>query len=130
MVNAGDKNWSFQNRVGKEKKQLARHMRKNPTMAEKTMWVELRGKKTGYKFTRQKVILGWIADFYCPSVRLVVEVDGKYHEDPDVKDRDWTRDAVLLEHGFYTVRFKNFDVVNRTKDVVFKIKTIINELSA
>ena len=60
--------------------QAAREMRRNATPAEKVLWAELRDRRlAGLKFYRQDVIGPFIADFYCASARLVVEVDGDIH---------------------------------------------------
>jgi very-short-patch-repair endonuclease len=60
----------------------ARDIRHNATQAEEGLWVALRGRRlAGLKFRRQEVIGPFIADFYCASARLIVEVDGDIHDD-------------------------------------------------
>jgi very-short-patch-repair endonuclease len=122
------KNWSFKSRVSPEKTKFARNMRKNPTKAEALLWSKLKAKKTGYKFTRQKVILGWIVDFYCPKVRLVVEVDGKYHELELQKKKDNLRDLVMSEHGFSILRVTNRCVMGNVNDVAMRIRCVADTL--
>ncbi|MBS3162483.1 DUF559 domain-containing protein [Candidatus Woesearchaeota archaeon] len=56
-------------------------MRQNQTESERILWEEIRCKKLGFKFRRQCIITGWIVDFYCSELRLVIEVDGDYHKD-------------------------------------------------
>jgi very-short-patch-repair endonuclease len=85
-----------------EKKVFARQLRKNMTPPEKLFWLVLRCKKTGFKFRRQEIILGWIVDFYCPQKKLIIEVDGKCHDTQ--KQQDDRRDRVLLEYGIKTLR--------------------------
>ncbi len=59
----------------------ARAMRKTPTHSELLMWRELRkGQLGGYKFRRQHIIRTFIVDFYCPDVKLVIEIDGGIHQ--------------------------------------------------
>lgn len=58
----------------------AKVLRGKMTPAEKLLWEELRGKKfMGLKFRRQHPVLVYIADFYCHSIKLIIEIDGGYH---------------------------------------------------
>lgn len=71
-------------------KELARKLRNNGTKAEVVLWKHLRRKQLlGMDFHRQKPLGNYIADFYCPEARLVIEVDGRSHlrEDTISKDR-------------------------------------------
>lgn len=84
----------------------ARAMRKKPTAAERQLWKFLRAKRLGgLRFRRQSPMLGYIADFYCPSVGLVVELDGGHHNDR--KATDAHRDQVMEAHGFTVLRIAN-----------------------
>ncbi|HET9135926.1 MAG TPA: DUF559 domain-containing protein, partial [Candidatus Kapabacteria bacterium] len=81
---------AFNNR--KNLKGLRRSLRNSPTRAESEMWHGLRSNRAGgYKFRRQHSLGSFIADFYCPSVKLVVEIDGATHDDPQIKQRDIKR---------------------------------------
>jgi very-short-patch-repair endonuclease len=100
----------------------ARHMRRNPTEAEAVLWSLLRCRRLdGYRFRRQSIIFGWIADFYCPSQRVIVEVDGPYHQGEKIK-RDMTRDRILLSKGFKTIRVTNEDVLHNPSQCLEKIR--------
>jgi very-short-patch-repair endonuclease len=66
--------------VTKEKLQRARELRREMTPAEKLLWHELRANKLGVHFRRQKIIAGFIVDFYCHKAALVIEVDGAIHD--------------------------------------------------
>ena len=56
----------------------ARELRKELTPTEKRLWYHLRGRRfNGFKFRRQTPILGYIADFYCAELRLIIELDGE-----------------------------------------------------
>jgi very-short-patch-repair endonuclease len=105
-----------------EKWAFAKAMRKHPTMGEQILWNELRTRKlNGLKFTRQRIILGWIADFYCASRFLIVEVDGSSHNDKIQEDK--RRDNVMAAHGFYTLRLSNKLVINdieRSKKIILE----------
>ncbi len=87
----------------------ARHMRRNPTPAERVLWRALRSKQLhGLKFRRQVPIGPYIADFYSPPLRLVVEIDGEAHAaapEPDAR-----RDAWMRAQGLRVLRFTNRDI--------------------
>jgi very-short-patch-repair endonuclease len=95
------------------------HMRNNPTEPEKRLWRRLsNGQLGGFKFRRQQVI-GWsIADFACPSARLIVEVDGDTHDDPE---KDARRDAKLMSFGYRVVHVTNEDVMRNVEGVLVLI---------
>ena len=101
-----------------EKLEYAKRMRAMPTFPEALLWSRLSKNQKGYHFRRQAVILGWIVDFYCARVGLVIEVDGPYHETPEGLQRDHIREKAMWEHGFFTLRIKNADVVRDPDDVV------------
>ena len=67
----------------------ARHLRKTQTRAEAIVWDQLRNRKvSGFKFRRQQILNERIVDFFCAEVKLIVEVDGPYHNDPIQKTKD------------------------------------------
>ena len=103
------------------KKLRAREMRKNPTHTEALIWERIRSKKTGYKFRRQAIIRGWIIDFYCPSKKIAVELDGKGH-DPK---KDAFRDKNLLSIGIKTLRIRSIRVFYNPDEVVETIEDFI-----
>lgn len=94
----------------------ARAMRFSPTRSEEWVWRRLSGSKTGFPFRRQLVIGHWIVDFASTRVRLVVEVDGPYHEDRARPDA--ARDRALRNLGWYVVRVTEQDVINNLDAVV------------
>lgn len=93
-------------------KEHRRNLRNEPTHAEKEMWNGLRKKRTeGYKFRRQHSIGPFIADFYSPSLKLVVEVDGATHEDPKQRAYDAKRTEYFRQHGIDEIRFTDGEVL-------------------
>lgn len=84
---------------------LAQQYRKNLTNSEAKLWQHIKLNALGFKFYRQRVLFGYIADFYCSDARLVIEVDGPIHDNN--KSYDQTRDFVLSRHGIMTLRFTN-----------------------
>ena len=96
------------------------------TEAEKALWSKVRGKQErGAPFYRQKPIGNFIVDFYCPSGRLVVEIDGGQHYQPKGAARDAVRDASLNSLGLAVLRFSNLDVLNNIDGV---LDTIVQHL--
>lgn len=96
-------------------------MRKKPTAAERELRKHLYAMSRGrYRFQCQKIIAGYIADFYCAKVRVVVEVDGSSHAGREAHDQ--RRDAVLRERfGVITLRFSNEACLEFPRSVVEKI---------
>ena len=104
-------------------KEYAQRMRyNNPTEAETLLWNLLSNKQLeGYKFRRQHIIGGYIADFVCLKEHLIIEVDGLIHQHPDHKKSDEERTKWLKEHGFRVARFTNEEVLNDLNEVQNKI---------
>jgi very-short-patch-repair endonuclease len=97
-----------------------RTMRRTATPAERRLWQALRKHQLGgLKFRRQMPLGSFIADFYCPAARLVVEVDGISHIDSPT---DAIRDVWMTEQGIRVFRFANFDVLSNLDGVVLAIK--------
>jgi len=87
----------------------ARGMRSEPTRTEALLWEKLRKRQLGgLKFRRQHIIHVFIADFYCPAAKLVIEIDGPVHAVQE--DYDQEREACLKALGYEVVRFSNEDV--------------------
>jgi very-short-patch-repair endonuclease len=74
------------------------------TLPEVLLWNRLRGKKLGARFRSQHPIPPYVVDFYCASARLVIEVDGLAHDNPERADRDARRDRALNEKGYDVLR--------------------------
>jgi len=113
----------------KETKERRRALRKNLTEAEMTLWKKLRRKRLeGLKFFRQYGIGAYIADFYCPQRKLVIEVDGGQHFLEDGKTYDAQREQYMSSLGIYTLRFTNLDILNNIDGTWERIIQKINEL--
>lgn len=107
--------------------ELVRELRKNATAEEKKLWEQLRGRKLkGRKFLRQQPIIYdtipkqqfFVADFYCAEAKLVVEVDGKYHDFQEDYDRN--REEILSQLGLRVLRFRNEELQD-VDDVLARI---------
>lgn len=100
----------------------ARQMRKEPTPSEALLWARLRGRQLGPRFRRQHPFaVGIIVDYYCPSHRLVVEIDGAVHCGDVARRCDAARDAWLARGGIRVLRLST-SLVER--DVVAAIEII------
>lgn len=90
-------------------------MRKDPTHEEYVMWEELRNRKLlNLKFRRQHPLNKYIADFYCHELNFVIELDGKYHNQPDVIKRDKQRTEDLQDLKIIIYRITNEEFRNRS----------------
>ena len=92
-------------------KQLARNLRNNSTLAEVLFRNEIKAKKIiGYQFLRQKPIGNYIVDFYCPTLKLAIEIDGDSHGNEEQIQRDKMKDAYLSGIGIKLIRYDDRDV--------------------
>jgi very-short-patch-repair endonuclease len=86
----------------------ARELRRGSTAAERKIWYWLRHRYLGgYKFRRQHPIDSYILDFYCPELKLCVEVDGQSHDTEAKVLYDANRTRTLAAHGVRVVRLRN-----------------------
>ncbi len=102
----------------------SRELRKNMTPAEKKLWHQYL-KSFKYRVLRQRPIDHFIVDFYCPYLKLVIEIDGESHFNQDAQAYDAERSQVLAGHGLRVVRFTNQQVLNDFEAVCTEIETFI-----
>ncbi|MGC4043735.1 MAG: endonuclease domain-containing protein [Armatimonas sp.] len=106
-----------------EMRTRARRHRNQQTESEQRVWEAVRGKHCGgFRFRRQEVMGQYIADFYCPEERLVLEIDGASHDPQEQQDRDRWRDEALNERGLWVLRLRNAYVLNATSS---QIRTVL-----
>ena len=111
-----------------ERKSLRKSLRNNLTPAEATLWRALRGKCAGgWKFRRQQGIGPFILDFYCPELRLCIELDGSVHDYS--YEYDQRRTAYLAAQGIRVVRFRNEQVFSWLDGVVSEIIRVAKEIA-
>jgi len=103
----------------KNLQQYANKLRKEGTKAEACLWkyVLKSGLLKGYKFRRQRPVLNYIADFMCPDLLLIIEVDGITHLDEEVIIKDKIRQKALEEAGFTVIRFNDEEVLRDIQNV-------------
>jgi len=108
---------------------LARELRKNETEAEKMLWSKLnKNQIIGLQFRRQHPINIFIADFYCPKLKLVIEVDGSIHEITENHDHDIGRSEFMNDFGISVIRFTNEQILNDLDGTVIQIEIAVKEL--
>ena len=103
-------------------KEFARHNRREMTKSKTILWNALRREIKSYKFRRQHPIGDYIADFLCVNNKMVIEVDGEYHNDPQQQKEDQWRTENLQNKGYHVIRFKNEEVDSDIQGVIRKIK--------
>ncbi len=101
-------------------KQRRQDLRNNATPEERLLWEDVRGKKLGYKFQRQHSIGPYIADFYCPAKKLIIELDGSQHL--DTKEYDEERTNYFISLNLKVLRFWNNEIRSNLDGVIMKIK--------
>jgi very-short-patch-repair endonuclease len=102
----------LQRRNSTPTRDFARVQRREPTRAEAMFWQAVRGRRfSNLKFKRQLAIGPYIADFCCFDHRLIVELDGEPHSDPEQRLHDLRRDAFLRGQGYLVLRFTNEQVL-------------------
>ena len=110
-----------------EQKELRRILRTNSTSAEATLWgLVNRRQLLDTRWRRQFSIGQYILDFYCPELKIAIELDGSHHFTANGNERDFVRDRLLAEQeGIILLRFENKMVWNNTPEL---IQTIIDTI--
>ena len=116
----------YQRKVKSIVRQRASRMRRSPTPTEAVLWQRLRLKRAGgFRFRQQAVIFGFIADFYCPKCKLVVEIDGGYHA--ETTDYDRMREDKFASVGIKTLRFSNEQIEANASLAVAEIVSVCSQ---
>jgi very-short-patch-repair endonuclease len=103
-------------RYRRDLKGHARNMRRDPTPAERKLWFGFLSSHFE-KFTRQKPLGRYVADFYCARHRLVIELDGDSHFNPPAEHYDLARTEALAVHRIVVLRFTNTEVLHQFEAV-------------
>jgi very-short-patch-repair endonuclease len=101
-------------------------LRNNQTPQEVLLWSRLRREQLGFKFRRQHSIGGYIADFYCPSKKLVIEIDGSQHFEKENKEYDKIRSYYFKGLNIKVLRFTNAEINTNMSGVIQKIFSKLN----
>ena len=106
--------------------QRRKDLRNKSTPQEILLWLKLKNSQTGVKWRRQHSIGGYIVDFYCPSEKLVIEVDGSPHAKKESIEYDHVRSKFLEGLRIQVLRFKNSEIETQTETVIRKIKSFLS----
>jgi very-short-patch-repair endonuclease len=110
--------------------QLARDLRQRSTRSEQKLWSCLRdGRLNGKKFRRQRPLGRYIADFCNEAEKLVVEIDGSIHAEPEQMEYDAIRDEYLMALGYTVLRFKATQVMSQIEEVLHQIDNVSQSAS-
>ena len=106
----------------KEQTDLRKSLRNNATIPEAILWRRLKGKQVnGLKFRRQFGVGPYVLDFYCPEIRLSIELDGEVHNNYSVEEHDNIRTRFLNENNIREFRYKNDVVYHNIESIVEEI---------
>lgn len=112
----------------KNLKQPSRDLRNNMADAEQLLWQRLRRKQTlGLQFYRQKPILNFIVDFYCPKANLVIECDDGQHYTVEGLEADRARDQALAQLELNVLRFDNRQILTEIDGVLEQIYCVVRQ---
>lgn len=106
----------------KQLEPYSREQRKHMTDAEKLLWSKIRIKQLNKRqFYRERIIGDYIVDFFCPSAKLIIEVDGSEHNSDKMAKADRIKDRYMENCGFTVLRFNDNEVLTNTAGVTEKI---------
>ncbi|HLD20753.1 MAG TPA: endonuclease domain-containing protein [Patescibacteria group bacterium] len=114
----------------RDRKDFRRENRREMNDVEVTLWNHLRNGQIGHKFRRQHSVGPYVVDFYCPAKRLVIEVDGDTHFEPDAVEYDLRRDEFLRSQGLGVIRFTNLEVRDNLSGVIDAVLDNISKTEA
>ena len=105
---------------------FAKELRKNMTKEERHLWYDFL-RNYPIKFTRQKVLGKYIADFYCAKANLVIELDGSQHYEDEALINDQKRTKYLEQYGIKVIRILNLDVLRNFEGVCMHIDNTVQQ---
>ena len=110
-------------------KGIRRLLRKQMPEAEAVVWSKLRGKQIlGYGFRRQYSVGPYVIDFYCPALKLAVEIDGDSHFQEGAEDDDRRREDFIKSFGIHFLRFTNEEVYRNLPGVLEAITQAVQQV--
>ena len=113
----------------KEQTLLIKTLRNNATAPETILWLRLKGKQIeGLKFRRQYGVGPYVLDFYCPELRLGIELDGEVHNTYEAEEYDKRRTRFLNDNRITVLRYKNEVVYQNLEAIVENIIAFKKEI--
>jgi len=120
------KNVKILNKVSMKSRRKA--LRNNMPKAEIILWSKLKGNQLkDYKFRRQHSIGKFVVDFFCPKLKLVIEVDGNSHFLDKKSEQDYERQKYIESQGIRFLRFTNTDIYQNMNDVLTTVEKYIEK---
>lgn len=113
----------------KEMQERRRQLRNNMTYSEKIVWMFLRKNQMKVRFLRQYSVDNYVIDFYCPQLKLAVEIDGDIHDLPEQKEYDIERQKHIEQFGIKFIRIKNEELFGNPNKAFDKIENYIKTLT-
>ena len=115
----------------KKTKKIRQYLRNNITKWEVRLWNDLKGKKMfGFKVRRQYGIDNFVIDFYCPELKLAIELDGDVHYFQKKAETDFRKEILLAEEGIELIRLKNENLEEDYESVVIYLEDIFKKRAA
>lgn len=105
--------------------QRSRYLRKNLTETELLLWSQLKTSRLGVRFRRQYVVGHYIVDFYCPRIKLIIEIDGSVHCSANAQKKDAIRDQYLRSMGCYILRYSTDQVKNQMQMIITDLENYV-----
>jgi len=113
----------------KSEQEKRRLLRNNMTYCERIIWLHLRNRQLGYRFLRQYSVDHFVIDFYCPELKIAVEIDGDVHDVPKQKDYDKARQKYLEAFSIKFIRIRNEEFLSNPNKTFDKIEKKIRSFS-
>jgi len=112
----------------KELVNIRRGLRNNLPRAEILIWKHIKNSLLGYKFRRQHSIGKYIVDFYCPELKLAIEIDGPIHDEPDKVFRDKEKTNYVLSKNIQIIRIDNKETYTNINRAIEYISSEIEKI--
>ena len=112
----------------KSEQENRRSLRNDMNYCEKIAWLHIRRKQLGYRFLRQYSVDKFVIDFYCPKLKLAVEIDGSIHDLPEQKEKDLKRQEYIEQYKINFVRITNEELLGNPNKAFKKIENAIRLL--
>lgn len=104
-------------------KERRRELRRNQTDAERAFWAHVRNRQFfGMRFFRQYSVGPYILDFYCPALKLAIELDGGQHNQVEGREYDIARSEYLNAQGIEVIRFWNNEILRELEGVLARLE--------
>lgn len=111
-------------------KEFRSELRSRMTKSEALLWKYIKNDSLGFRFRRQHGIGNYIVDFYCPKLKLVIEVDGLTHAEEEVFEKDQRKERFILENNMVLKRYSSDQIFNDLDNTLMDIENICKEIVA